>query len=184
MTIKKELNCPEWGRWHFQWKILNLHTLQTLQFNLALSFHSHPPSHSNTAKALFARFFDAPPHAVIYKTNIKWTEWASRKETHQHIHTILQLCHIHIFTILLYICNFTAMHLHYNLQRSVAVAVACCQSMYAYFVMVASEHCKPTRMGQYTVFCLNRKVKRNWPSTTIIPLPFLHVFINYSFLAS
>lgn len=48
--------------------------------------------------------------------------------------------------------------------------------------MVASIHGKPSRMGQYTVYCLEgrkkRKMKRNWPSTTIIPL-FLSYFPFY-----
>lgn len=96
-------------------------------------------------------FFDTPLHAVIYKTNINWTEWASQKETHKRITAML-----YSSKYLLYIYSILPLCIS-NLRS--CVAVVCCQSICAYFVMVASIHCKPNRMGQYTVSCFKTKKK-------------------------
>lgn len=88
-SINKK-NCPEVDD-IFQWKILNLRTLQTMQsmqFCSTLLFTL--PWY--VCKALwcafflsyFSIFFDATMHVAIYKTNIKWTECASPKETYKH----------------------------------------------------------------------------------------------------
>lgn len=140
-------NCPEVDD-IFHGKILNLRTLQTMQFYTALSFIlSFFLNNNNNIQFCASHILPClPVRPAIFKTNIKKNEWASqRKFIHTYKHTIrYTICmsniYRHVVFLSVSVCNLIfvvyaiATAMHFNVYGFVAgaaaVAAVCCHTIY------------------------------------------------------